>query len=254
MSVKSVRINHKKLSKSEKQYIRGMVHNLSLQRMTDQEIVDYLHNEKKIDIARTTVNTIKNQTEKQAEKWYIELKQSRYKYIAVYKERLDSLMSYQRRLNEIIEFYAHEHLHPDTVIKAIAELHRIELSILILFKQLPNLGIGTESMDKNENHSVHNNNIRSGIGPAGVCDCMTWGVITHSKCRYCLLVWCPTTLKQDWCPNPDCSHGIKGCNFEPYDDHYEWTKCPICERWFKSQKIFDVHPCSPSNRPNAIEE
>ena len=67
-------MKHKKSSKSEKQYLRGIVHNLSLQRLTDQEIVDYLHNEKKIDIARTTVCGIKNQVEKQAEKWYVELK------------------------------------------------------------------------------------------------------------------------------------------------------------------------------------
>ena len=53
-------MKHTKSSKSEKQYVRGIVHNLSLQRWTDQEIVDYLHDEKNIDIARTTLNTIKN--------------------------------------------------------------------------------------------------------------------------------------------------------------------------------------------------
>ena len=35
-------------------------HNYSLQRWTDQDIVDYLSEEKKIKIARSTVTTIKN--------------------------------------------------------------------------------------------------------------------------------------------------------------------------------------------------
>ena len=72
-----------------------------------QEIVDYLRDEKQIEIARSTVNSIKNQIEKQAEKWYIALRQSRYKYVASYKERIDSLFSYQKKLNQIIDFYMH---------------------------------------------------------------------------------------------------------------------------------------------------
>ncbi len=78
---KSDRMEHKKSSKSVKQYVRGVIHNLSFSRWTEQEIVDYLHDEKKIEMARSTVNGIKNQMEKQAEKWYMELGESRYKYI-----------------------------------------------------------------------------------------------------------------------------------------------------------------------------
>ena len=72
---KNVRNKQKKSTISEKQYVRGIVHNLSLQRWTDQEIVNYLNEEKKIDIARSTITGIRNQIEKQAEKWYIELRE-----------------------------------------------------------------------------------------------------------------------------------------------------------------------------------
>ena len=71
----------------------------TLQRWTSQEISDYLHDERKIDIARSIVNRIRRQIENQAEKWYIELRHSRYKYIAIYKERIDSLLSYQKKLH-----------------------------------------------------------------------------------------------------------------------------------------------------------
>lgn len=128
---------------AQKQYIRGLVHNLSLQRLTDQEISDYLHNEKGIDIARSTIAGIRRSIEKQAEKWYIELRQSRYKFIAIYKERIDSLFSYQKKLHQIIDFYIqppNQMLETDTVIRAISELHKIEISIVSLWKLLPDNG------------------------------------------------------------------------------------------------------------------
>ena len=68
--------NHKNVTKkrhdftkSEKEYIRGIVHNLSFQRLTDQEIVQWLHEEKEIDIDRSTVSKMRNQVETKAEKW-----------------------------------------------------------------------------------------------------------------------------------------------------------------------------------------
>jgi hypothetical protein len=122
---------------AEKQCLRGIIHNLSLQRWTDQEITDYLHKEKNIDIARITVNGIRNRIEKEAEKWYIELRQSRYKFIATYKERLDSLLSYQKKLNDILTTTKKE----ETKIRAITALQSIELDIFNIFKQLPDLRI-----------------------------------------------------------------------------------------------------------------
>jgi hypothetical protein len=58
--------------------------------------------EKNMNISRSSVTIIKNNIEKEAEKWYIELRQSRYKFIATYKERLGSLLSYQKKLNDIL--------------------------------------------------------------------------------------------------------------------------------------------------------
>ena len=124
-------------TKAEKQYIQGIVHNYSLQRWTDQDIVNFLWEEKKIKIARSTVTTIKNQVEQQAEKWYIELRESGAKYIAVYKERLDSLLYYQKRLNEIVDSYLPKQIYPEIVIRAISELHKIEMSLHTLMKELP---------------------------------------------------------------------------------------------------------------------
>jgi hypothetical protein len=121
-------------------------------------------------------------------------------------------------------------LYSDTVIKALAELHRIELSILNLWKQLPQIAVGP---DIEALHSLEK------------CNCPTnQDTIIHSKCRHCFTEWCVTVDNQEWCPNPNCSNGIKGCHFKPYNEHYDWIQCIICLQWFKTPKILDAHPCS----------
>ena len=102
------------------------------------------------------------------------------------------------------------------------------MSIFTLLKEFPEFNIKPDSTA---------NTIECKCGSAD------GDIISHSKCRYCKQVWCPATLNQDWCPNPDCSHGIKGCNFQPWDEHNKWLKCASCELWFKNNDILAVHNC-----------
>jgi hypothetical protein len=122
---------------AQKEYVKAIVHQLSLQRLSDGEIVDYLAKEKGIVLAKCRVNQIKNGIAREAARWYIELKQSQYKYIANYKERLDSLLSYQKILNDIVKTTKRE----DIKIKAVSACHSIEMDIFNLWKQLPELDI-----------------------------------------------------------------------------------------------------------------
>jgi hypothetical protein len=80
---------------------------------------------------------MRNQVESKAEKRYIQLKKSTYKFVAVYKERIDSLFSYQNKLHEIIIVTNKSEVE----LRAISELHSIEMSIFNLWKQLPELQI-----------------------------------------------------------------------------------------------------------------
>jgi hypothetical protein len=89
-----------------------MVRNLSFQRLTDREIVQWLHDEKQIDLDRSTISKMRLQVEKEATKWYIGIRESGSKYVAIYKERLDSLLCYQKRLNEIVDSYLPERIYP----------------------------------------------------------------------------------------------------------------------------------------------
>ena len=140
-------MERQKFAKTEEQYLSGIIRNLSLQRWTADEITNYLHNEKNMKISRSTISRIINTIEESAEKWYIELRQSKYKFIATYKERLDSLLSYQKKLNEILDCSKKE----ETKIRAITALQSIELDIFNIFKQLPDLRI--EDVKENDSQS-----------------------------------------------------------------------------------------------------
>ena len=79
------------------------------------------------------ISKIRNQVVEEAGNWYLELRESGTKTIAFYKERLDSLLSYQKKLNEILNTCE----APEIRIRAIAELHRIEISLHTIFQELP---------------------------------------------------------------------------------------------------------------------
>lgn len=210
-------MEHRKSTKSEKEYVKALIQTLSLQRLTDQEIVEYLHNEKQIEIGRSTVTEIRNRVEKQAAKWYLELKQSTNKYIAAYKQRIDSLLSYQKKLHEIISSTNKD----EVKIRAISELHSIELDIFNLWQQLPNLDIteqsdqqqreGQEQEEKSQYVNIHNvmPEDRDSIIPPVVCHC-TGGQEGHYACGQCLHSWCSQ-------------------NKRSYGDKKEPVKCPRCQ-------------------------
>jgi hypothetical protein len=208
MSDKNVSNKREKLTISQKQYVKGIVHNLSLQRWTDQEIVSYLHSEKNIDIGRSTVTTIRNDTEKDAETWYLELQRSRYKYIAIYKERLDSLLLYQKKLHDIIANTKKE----EVKIKAISELHSIEISILSLLKGLPSfkmelIELLTQSND-NDRHTNNDEELLKMLEP---------NALSESESS-------PYSLS-----TAEAAAAIQ---------------CLNCKRWFKDKAMLDIHKCT----------
>lgn len=227
-----------KYTKAERQYIRGIVHNYALQRWSDQDIVDYLHTEKKIDLTKSMISKIRNQVKQQAEEWYLELKQSRYLYLAHFKERIDTLYSVEKSLWEIVNDKNNQVVDRRG---ALAEIHHTEKTLSALYDVSRYLS-ATQLTGVNEDNK---------IDCYGGCNCVMSNMDsrTHSRCMYCQITWCHSTYNQDWCPNSDCGHGLKGSNFRPYDEHNTWVQCNACEQWFKKQAILDIHrqTCSPGD-------
>jgi hypothetical protein len=53
-------------TKAEGEYVKGVARKLSCQRLTDREIVQWLHDEKQIDVDRSTISKIRNKAESEA--------------------------------------------------------------------------------------------------------------------------------------------------------------------------------------------
>jgi hypothetical protein len=174
--------------------------------------VYWLQEEKKIHLDRSTITKMRNHVERQAEKWYIELKESRYKYMANYKARLDSLLSYQKKLNQIIESYLQppmQILYPDTIIKAVAELHRIEVSIFNILKQLPDLDIGNRVMQEVQQQQEE--------------------LSQEEKDRML-----PIFSLED-------INGVEELPAEVKGLWHSWVQCDGCKRWWNSEELLGYH-------------
>lgn len=231
-------MSHNKSTRAQKEYVRAVIHQLSLQRFSDTEISDYLA-EKGIVLARCSVNGIKKQIEKQAEKWYIELKQSRYKYIATYKERLDSLLSYQKILHDMISTTKKEEIK----IRAISELTSIEMNIFNLWKQLPDLDIVSKQLELEKGKEKEQRDPEAWPTPEEV-EAESW--VDTGTGTGTAVVTTTTTEPEITEQIPNLSVKIaENQNFDEEDKDGEWKQlqCPTCHKWFMNNFTLSAHTC-----------
>ena len=220
----------------------AIIQNLSLKRLTDQEIAEYLHNEKQIEIARSTVTNTRNRVEKQAAKWYLDLKQSSDKFIAAYKQRIDSLFSYQKKLHEIIAATKKD----EVKIRAISELHSIEMDIFSLWKQLPQL----ETDNNNSNTTVEQEGLEQQLEHPPLLVSGNMSVEEQAEAkeqeareRLTYFGWKngDPPLDGDFRDRMEDRYGV---DIEPWDDP-KWIQCSECERWFRNRETIYYHICVP---------
>jgi len=84
-SHKKVTSERASFTKAESEYVKGHVRKLSFQRLTDRAIVQWLHVEKEIDLNRSTISKMRVQVEKEATKWYVRIRESGSRYVAINK-------------------------------------------------------------------------------------------------------------------------------------------------------------------------
>ncbi len=237
-----MKMRKKKVTQEQRQYIRGVIHNLALQRWQDKEIAEFLNNEKGIKLTRSSVTYIRNRMERQAEKWYFELRESRYRYVAIFKERIDSLFSYQKKLHEIIASTStdaegeHEQ-RPEVKIKAITELHAIEVTLFTMWKQLPNLYV---------NNSIAANHVpvAAAAEPQGEergYESTQIPPIDEIDERNRFDRWSIESkpMSSQYVIEMKSKYGIRDGLWLAD----EFVQCPDCKRWFESESFRSNHTC-----------
>jgi hypothetical protein len=216
-----------KFTHAEKATIKSMVATLSIKKIPEVEILKEIERQTNKALSRRFLCNVKQQIKKDSGKWFKELREGEYEYIHCFKERIEEIEDLQKKAHKVFDDNEH---NPSIQLNAIAELHRLNISLNKYYDILPSLTPEQQAEIGEASYTIEGCTCRLNDGDA----------ITHSKCLYCLHTWCPKAAGQDWCPNPQCSHGIAGCKFNPYDEVYTWIKCS-CGMWFQRQEILQMH-------------
>lgn len=228
-----------KFTSGERRTIEGIVGSLSIKRIPDVEIIKEVFKQTNHSITRQTLYNVRQRIKKESFKWFKTLRESQFEYIHEFCERVREIEFLQKKHYEIIDS---NEKNPSIQLTALAALHKLNVTLSQYYDVVPKI-IDTQKLELLTGNSIQEDQdqARRMFRIEG-CTCPHDGrdIISHSKCRHCLFIWCPTAMKQDWCPNPQCSSGIAGCKFEPYDDLRKWIKCK-CGMWFKTKEIMDAH-------------
>lgn len=247
-----------KFTNDERSSIQNIVASLTIKRIPDPMIIKHIFDQSGKSITRKTLWNIRQRLKKESCDWYSKLREGEYEYLHEFKERINEIVDLQRQHHEIIS----KNQHNASVVQAsLIALHKLNVTLSNYFDIVPYLMTNglrqtQKEIERETQQQADGSADQIRISPAGHytrmplvenCQCILNGINTdtvrHIECRYCLQVWCPKALGgQDWCPNPECSHGIKGCKFQPYDENYTWIECTSgCGMWFKTQDILQSH-------------
>jgi hypothetical protein len=151
---------------------------------------------------------------RESAKWYQHLRENQFEYIHEFKQRVNEIMDLQKRHCEIIDSNPN---NPSIQLASMAALHKLNVTLSHYFDVVPVIGDRQQRQMQalTGNSTIEDQNQARKMFKIEGCTCPHDGrdIISHNKCRFCLCIWCPTALKQDWCPNPnpECGHSIKGC-------------------------------------------
>jgi nicotinic acid mononucleotide adenylyltransferase len=125
-----------KFTNEEKTQIKSLVATLSLKRISDNEIIEFIFNQTNKTITRMTLHNIRQQIKKESYEWYKAMRQDQFAYIHEFKERINEIMDLQKQHNEII---IRNRDNPQIQQTSLAELHRLSITLSNLYDVTPTI-------------------------------------------------------------------------------------------------------------------
>jgi hypothetical protein len=136
-----------KYTNEERTLVKPIVANLTIKRISDNEIIKEVFNQTNKTISRSGLYNVRQQIKRDSYKWYQTLRQGEYEYIHEFKERINEIMWLQKKHNEIIKNNPNK---PEIQQTSLAELHKLNITLSNYFDVAPTiLNIGT--IEKNDN-------------------------------------------------------------------------------------------------------
>ena len=107
--------------------------------MPDLEIIKVIFSQTGKTITDRYLSTIRQQIKRESYHWYKTMREGEYEYLHEFKERINEIMDLQKKAHEIID---NNKNNPAIQLNAIAELHKLNVTLSNYFDVTPSISNG----------------------------------------------------------------------------------------------------------------
>ena len=119
-----------KFTFEERTIVKSIIANLSLKRISDDEIIKEVERQTGKIISRQSLYNLRQQIKKESYDWYIRLRESKFEYLHEFKERINEILWLQQKHYDLIENNKH---NPQIQQTSLAELHKLNITLANYF-------------------------------------------------------------------------------------------------------------------------
>ena len=135
-----------KFTFDEHNRIKTIVATLSLKRITDNEIIEFIFRQTNKTITVRSLTRIKQEIKRDSFSWYNTLRQDQFAYIHEFKERVNEITDLQKMHHEII---IRNRNNPQIQQTSLAELHKLNITLSNYVEIIPNVINGPSTVPTN---------------------------------------------------------------------------------------------------------
>jgi len=141
-----------KFHNSERTLVKNLIATLSINRLTDNEIIQEIEKQTGKTITQRALYDIKQSIKKDSYEWYTKLRSNQYEYLHEFKERINEILWLQKKHNEIIN----SDKEPTAIKQAsLIELHKLNITLANYYDVAPEIINGiTLSKTPKENEII----------------------------------------------------------------------------------------------------
>ena len=137
-----------KFTFEERTIVKSIIANLSLKRISDDEIIKEVERQTGKIISRQSLYNLRQQIKKESYDWYIRLRESKFEYLHEFKERINEILWLQLKHHDLIENNKH---NPQIQQTSLAELHKLNITLANYFDVAPDIINGITISKTSEN-------------------------------------------------------------------------------------------------------
>ena len=140
-----------KFTFKEKAQIKSIVATLTLKRISDDQIIEFILGRTNKTIGRMTLYNIRQEIKRDSFEWYNHMRQDQYAYIHEYKQRINEITDLQEMHHDIV---IRNRNNPAIQQTSLAELHRLNITLSNYIDVLPYVINGTTVPATSEDKTI----------------------------------------------------------------------------------------------------